>query len=84
MFDVSWAGMMTTSVVKVEIYRFIKPEDMLEILGQRTNDDSRTQVGASHNLLFSVLWKSLYPHFTSVTWNAGWYGTCFPASGKFQ
>lgn len=47
--------MMTTTVVKVEIYRFIKLVDMSEILEHRTTDDSRTQVGASHDLLFSVL-----------------------------
>lgn len=47
--------MMTITVVTVDIYRFIKLADMSEFLGQRTTDDSGTQVGASCNLWFSVL-----------------------------
>lgn len=47
--------MMTIAVVTVDIYQFIELLDMSEFLGQRKTGDSRTQVGAGHNLWFSVV-----------------------------
>lgn len=49
------------------MYLVIKLIDMSEFLEQRTNKDSRTQAGASHNFGFSVLQKSLCSYFNSVT-----------------
>lgn len=66
-FATGWLGMTTITVVTVIMYPFIKLIDISEFLEQRTNNDSRTQAGARHNLGFSVLQKSLCSYFISVT-----------------
>ena len=52
-FATGWVDMMTITVVTVDIYQLITLVAMSEFLGQRTTNDSSTQVGARRR--FSVL-----------------------------